>query len=321
LLTYFRCIDGKIERRDAFTKELFEEFPRALHWIDLDTPTPEEGHILEDPFHFHPLAIEDCLKDVNHPKVDDYDGYIFFIVHGVRFDAPKDVFETRELDIFLGPNYLITHHEGPMRSIETAQEQCGKAQNPAMPRGVDFLAHQILDHLFDHYFPNLDALEDRIDEVQAEVFSDPQPSTLQAIFRLRKDVMQLRRISQPQRDLVNRLARGEFKEISARAAVYFRDIYDNLYRLVDASYQYHDLVQGTLEAYLSVVNNRLNEAMKRLTVVTAILAPVTVISGVYGMNFEHMPELHWRFGYAWAIVLMLLASGGLVGYFRKRGWI
>ena len=133
--------------------------------------------------------------------------------------------------------------------------------------------------------------------------------------------MQLRRLSAPQREIVNRLARAEFKVISPRAAVYFRDVYDNLYRLVDASYSYHDMMQGTLEAYLSVINNKLNETMKRLTVVSALLAPLTVITGVYGMNFEHMPELHWRFGYAWALGLMVIVSVALLSFFKRRGWV
>src|SRR5688572_31276169 len=133
MLTYFRCVEGRIEQLPEFSPEAFKAHPGALHWIDLEDPTVREASILEDPFHFHPLAIEDCLAEVHHPKVDDYESYIFVIVHGIRFDAPTDQFITRELDIFLGRNYLITHHKGPMRSIGTLREMCNKNLASSFP--------------------------------------------------------------------------------------------------------------------------------------------------------------------------------------------
>jgi magnesium transporter len=319
VLTYFRSRNGRTEEV-PFEPRHIVEGEGALHWIDLEDPTVKEATILEDPFHFHPLAIEDCLSDVNLPKLDDYEGYAFLIVHGIRFDAPTDQFFTRELDVFLGKNYLVTHHKGPMRSIAGAKDLCSKNLLTAMPRGSDFLLHQILDQMFENYFPNLDAIEDKIQLVQVEVFEKPSQATLDRIFTLKRDVMQLRRICAPQREIVHRLSRGEFSVVSPKAAVYFRDIYDNLYRIVDASYQYQDLMQGTLDAYLSSINNRLNETVKRLTVVTVVLASLTVITGVYGMNFAHMPELQWRFGYAWALGLMVAIPGAIVYWFRRTGW-
>jgi len=322
VLTYFRCVGGHIERVDEFTPESLRDAPEGtLHWIDLEDPTIKEASMLEDPFHFHPLAIEDCLAEVHHPKLDDYDTYVFLIVHGMRFDAPTDQFITRELDVFLGPNYLVTHHNGPMRSVASIRDQCTKDLQNAFPRGCDFLLHQILDQLFDHYFPSLDSLEDKIQLVQVEVFEEPTRNTLDRIFVLKKDILQLRRLCLPQREIVNRLARGDFKVVNARAAIYFRDIYDNLYRIVEAAASYQDMMQGTMDAYLSAVSNRLNETMKRLTVVGAIMAALTVITGIYGMNFEHIPELHWRFGYLFVWALMLGVTGGLWWWFRKKQWI
>jgi magnesium transporter len=321
VLNYFRWVGTRIEHFTEFSAELFTEHPDAHHWIDIEDPTLKEAAILEDPFHFHPLAIEDCLSEVHHPKVDDYDDYIFFIVHGIRFDAPTDRFITRELDMFLGRNYLITHHKGPMRSIAAAREQCGKNLSASLPRGVDFLIHAILDQMFEHYFPNLDAIEDKIQLVQVEVFENPTKETLDRIFALKRDVLQLRRICIPQREIIHRLSRGEFKVISPKGAVYFRDIYDNLYRIVDASFAYQDMVQSTMDAYLSSVSNRLNETVKRITVLGAIFASLTVVTGVYGMNFEHMPELGWRYGYLWAFGIMAAVTGGLLLLFRKWRWI
>ena len=321
MLTYYRCLNGKIEQYSDFQPEFLAEFHEGYHWIDLEDPSFNEAAVLEDPFHFHPLAIEDCLAEQHHPKVDDFDDYLFIIVHGVSFDSPSGGFVTRELDIFLGRNYLVTHHRGAMRSISATRELCGKNLIQSFPRGVDFLLHQILDQMFEHYFPSMDEVEDKIQLAQVEVFESPSRQTLDRIFELKRDVMQLRRICTPQREMVNRLARGEFKVISPRAAVYFRDIYDNLYRLVEVSYAYQDMVQSTLDAYLSAVSNRLNETMKRLTVMTAIMAALTVITGFYGQNFEHMPELKWRFGYLWVLFLMASASGGLFWWFKKNEWI
>jgi magnesium transporter len=321
MLNYYRWVEGRIEHHREIDARRLEEHPDARHWVDLEDPTPEEAAVLESVFRFHPLAIEDTLVDVHHPKVDDYEEYLFIVVHGMRFDAPSDQFITRELDIFLGASYLVTHHHGPMRSISAAREQCGKNLLPSLPKGVDFLLHSILDQMFEHYFPNLDALEDKIQLVQVEVFEKPTRETLDRIFGLKRDVMHLRRLCTPQREIVHRLSRGEFRVVSSKAAVYFRDIYDNLYRIVDASYAYQDLVQGTLDAYLSAVSNRLNETMKRLTVFGAVFAALTVITGVYGMNFEHMPELRWRFGYLFVLLLMAAATGGLLYLFKRKEWL
>jgi magnesium transporter len=320
VLTYFRYANGKIEQLE-FAPERLTEVGGALHWIDLEQPTPEEAAILKDTFHFHPLAIEDCLEDVHHPKLDEYDGYLFAIVHGIRFDAPTEEFVTRELDIFLSPTYLVTHHKGPMRSITAAREQCSKGLQNAIPRGTGFLLHFILDQMFEHYFPSLDAIEDQIQLLQVECFSNPTTQTLEKVFALRSDVMTLRRICLPQREIMHRLARGDYPGITDKAAIYFRDIYDNLYRIVDAAMQYQDLVQGTMDAYLSAVNNRLNETMKRLTVISALLAPLTVITGIYGMNFEFLPELHWRYGYFFVLALMATICSVLIYWFKKKQWI
>jgi magnesium transporter len=207
-----------------------------------------------------------------------------------------------------------------MRSVQAARELCSKDLQTAFPRGVEFLMHQILDQMFDHYFPSLDSLEDKIQLIQVEVFENATKETLDRIFALKKDIMQLRRLCFPQREIINRLARADLKVISPRAAVYFRDIYDNLYRIVEAAAAYHDMVQSTMEAYLSAVSNRLNETMKRLTVVGAVLSTLMVITGVYGMNFEHMPELKWRYGYLFALGLMAGATVTLIYWFKKKGW-
>jgi magnesium transporter len=320
MFNYYRCQDGRIEKR-PFVAEEFNESPETTHWLDLENPTPEEVAILEKPFHFHPLAIEDCLSDINHPKIDDYDSYLFIIVNGIHRDAPEEQLITSELDIFLGPSYLVTHHRGPMPSVTRARSQCEQGMMQALPKGVDFLMHWILDRLFDRYVPVLDSIEDHIQLTQVEVFENPTRETLDSIFRLKNQILHLRRTCVPQRDILHRLARTEFHVVSRKAAFYFRDVYDHVYRIVEAAYSYQDLVQSTLDAYLSAVNNRLNETMKRLTVIGALLMPLTVITSLYGMNFKHMPELSWRWGYPMVLGLMAAVSGGLIYWFKKKQWI
>lgn len=320
MLTYFRQVEGRIEQGAELRPEALQQ-PDTLHWVDLEDPTPEEALVLESVFHFHPLAIEDAVAEVSHPKADDYDDYLFLVLHGISFDAPRGEFVTRPLNAFLGRNYLVTLHRGEMRSVRAAREQCSKGVAASLPRGVDFLLHQMLDQMFERYFPTIDALEDKIQLLQIEVFEHANRETLDRIFALKRDIMHLRRICMPEREIVHRLARGEFKTVSAKAALYFRDVYDNLYRIVESSFGYQDMVQGTLDAYLSTVNNRLNETMKRLTVISAIFAALTVITGVYGMNFRHMPELEWRYGYFLILLFMISVALGLLWLFKRNRWI
>jgi len=320
VLTYFRQVDGRIEQCADLRAEALQQ-PDTQHWVDLEDPTPEEALVLETVFRFHPLAIEDSVAEVSHPKADDYDDYLFLVVHGMRFDAPSGEFVTRPLNVFLGRNYLVTLHRGEMRSVRAAREHCVKGVTASLPRGVDFLLHQILDQMFEHYFPALDALEDKIQLLQIEVFEHATRETLDRIFALKRDIMHLRRICMPEREIIHRLSRGEFETVSPKGALYFRDVYDNLYRIVESSFGYQDMIQGTLDAYLSTVNNRLNETMKRLTVISAIFAALTVITGVYGMNFKHMPELEWTYGYLYAWIIMAGIGIGMGFYFKRKKWM
>jgi len=321
MLTYFRFADGHIERRDGVRKKDLSGPVGTVHWVDLQGPTPDESKVLEEVFAVHPLAVEDTFAEVHHPKVDEYEEQLFIIVHGVRFDVPSDRLVTSKLSIVLGRNYLITHHTGPLVSIDVAREQCQRDLNPAMPKGADFLLHQILDKLFERYFPNLETLQDKIQLVEAEVFHEPTQETLSRIFQLKRDVMDVRRVCTPQREIANRLSRGEFDLIGHKASVYFRDIYDDLYRLVDVSYFYQDMVQATLDAYLNAVSNKLNETMRRLTVIGAVLMPLTLVTGIYGMNFRYMPELGFRYGYFTVLGLMLALSLALILWFKHKGWV
>ncbi|MFY9268436.1 MAG: magnesium/cobalt transporter CorA [Candidatus Manganitrophaceae bacterium] len=288
-------------------------------WIDLEAPTSEEAEILSRDFHFHPLAIEDCISETPLPKIDDYGDYIFLVLHGSR-PMTDDTFVTAEMNFFLGDRYLVSYHDESSRSINRAKERCLR-QGPSITRGVDFLLHEILDAMVDNYFPVLDQFDTRIDRIEEEVFARPDRATLNQIFSLKKEVMHLRRVAGPQREILNRLSRDPFPVVSSKATVYFRDVYDHLARITDLSESYRDLVTSALDAYLSVVSNRLNEIMKLLTVFTATLMPLTVISGIYGMNFQNMPELQSRYGYFVILGVMAAMTIGMLFFFRKKKWL
>ena len=289
-------------------------------WADFEAPTDAENEILSTAFNFHPLAIEDCIAESHLPKLDDYGEYLFLVVHGARRSDTPGTFNTIEVNFFVGKRLLVTYHREHHRSIDQTKLRCEKNIFP-LSKGVDFLLYGAMDSLVDHFFPILDHFDEAIDDLEQEAFNNPTRSTLDRIFSLKRDVTALRRITAPQREIFNRLSRDPFSVISRRAAPYFRDIYDHLFRISDSAETYKDLSAGLMEAYLMIVSNRLNEVIKVLTLLATIMLPLTVITGIYGMNFRHMPELGWRYGYLMILGLMGLVVFGLLYYFRKRKWI
>ena len=295
----------------------------ALIWVDMEMPTHEDDRVLLDVFQFHPLTVEDCRENRHYPKVEEFPGYIYLIVHGVRADTSPDRFNTIELDAFLGSNYVITYHHDSFRSINDVR-QLLRTSPVACQRGPAFLLHQVLDRIVDYYSPVLDDFDDRIDRLESEIFAAKQPSNaiLSQIMDLKRSVLRLRRISVKQMDVVLRMSRGEFSEvIPEEMRPFYRDIHDHLVRVTDLAESYRDLISGSLEAYLSVISNRMNEIMKVLTIFSAIMLPLTFIAGVYGMNFDHMPELHSRYGYYATWIIMLTVAVAMLIFFWKRGWI
>jgi magnesium transporter len=285
----------------------------------MEGASPDEERILSDTFRFHPLAIEDCIQDVHHPKLDNYGDYAYLVVHGVRVGSEKRL-HTLELDVFLGRRYLLTYHSEPSRSVNEIWERALR-NAPFAGRGPALLLHAILDAQIEHYFPVLEAIEKQADVLEEQVFGDATPRTLEAILGLKRDVAQLKRIAGPQRDVLARIARGEVPVVPPEQTLYFRDLYDHLFRLADMADGFRDMLQGSQDAYLSAVSNRLNEVMKALTLISTILLPMTVVGGIYGMNFDHMPELHFTWGYPMALGMMGLSAAALVTWYRRKGWL
>jgi len=295
---------------------------QAVIWVDMPEPTEADEQVLLNVFHFHPLTIEDCHENRHYPKVEEFPGYLYLIVHGVRADTSPDHFNTIELDAFLGPNYVITYHHDEFRSINNVRQHLATSPTTCQ-RGPAFLLHQIMDQIVDYYSPVLDDFDERIDQIEADIFqlNRPNNAVLEEIMDLKRGVLRLRRISAKQREVILRMSRGEFPLIDQQMLPFYRDVHDHIVRVTDLAESYRDLISGSLEAYLSVVSNRMNEIMKVLTIFSAIMLPLTFIAGVYGMNFDNMPELHSKFGYFTVLGIMLVVAVGMLIFFWKRGWL
>jgi len=290
-------------------------------WADLMNPSPDEGRILSEVFHFHELAVEDALGTTHFPKVESYNDYLYLILHRIDFKAPEHCFRTYDVDFFLGPNYLVTIHSGDSRSIEQISAICAR-NSLALGEGPAALLHRIIDAMVDNYRPEIEELGERLDELEEEVFAHSTPALAKKILDFKADVSSLRRVVQPQRDVVGRLARREFPFIDEQISYRFRDVHDHLVRLADESMFFQDRITSLLDAHLTTVSNQLNTVMKVLTVIATVFMPLTFITGLYGMNVD-LP--HFGLGgerMFWVLmVLMMTVTGGMLVYFHKRGWI
>lgn len=295
-----------------------------LVWVDLEKPSDDDNKILSGVFNFHPLTIEDAVETRNHPKVESYNGYLFLIVHGVTMQTNSTNFVTNELDVYLGENYVVTYHHDTFRSINLVKNQL-RNNSSLCERGADYLLYQILDELVDFYIPvaddygvGIDQLEDRIFEMKNGGGSN---EILGEIMDLKRSVGRLIRISSKQLDVFARLGNGEFALIGERVRPFYRDIYDHMHRVSTLSENYQELVGGLLNIHFNVVANRTNDIVKFLTIFSAIWLPLSFIAGVYGMNFENMPELKTRTGYFVVLGVMVTTAGTLLIYFWRKGWI
>ena len=289
-------------------------------WVDLDNPTDEEiKTILEGVFQFHPLAIEDCVTPSSLPKIEDYEDYLFMVTHAVDFTR-QGKFASTELDLFLGKEFLVTFHRTPLRSVTTLSDRLAKNAGPG-PRGPDRLAHSLLDLLVDNYAPMLAELHGELEEIEEIVLGQTSNKQLVSeLLQVRGDFTKLRQIARPQRDVIDRLARGDSKMIRASLLPYFRDLRDNLARLEETVTGYHERLMLAFDIYLNKAAFEASEGIKFLTALTAVTLPAVMVGGWYGMNFEHMPELRSPHGYFYACLFTLVATLVMTVYLKKKNW-
>ncbi len=325
MIRSFIFSDGKLVGQDLELEalRLVRGDKGLLLWVDLDNPTPEETKaVLEGVFQFHPLAIEDCVQPNSLPKVEDYEEYLFIVTHAVDFTRTEK-FNTTELDLFLGKDYVVTFHTAPLRSVSSLMDRFAKGTGP-VPRGPDRIAHTLIDLLVDNYAPVVDELRAELEELEEHVLAKESDSghkrLVNELLHVRNDFTRLRHIVRPQRDVIDRLARGDSKLIRAKLLPYFRDLRDNLARLEDTVASYHERLMMAFDIYLNKAAFEANEGIKFLTALTAITLPPVLVGGWYGMNFEHMPELKSPHGYLYACLLTLVSTIGMVIYLRKKRW-
>lgn len=313
-------VDGKILVGERIDPAWIAPGSTALVWVDLAAPTPEESKVLSELFHFHELAVEDALSARHHPKIDGYDGYLYIILHGIDFEAAAHHFATHDIDFFLGARYLVTVHDGTHRSLASVRSMCAKSSH-LFEDGSVGVFHRIIDAMVDNYRPEVDELRTQLDTIEREVFERPNPALMRSILALKRDVASLRNVTMPQRDVVARLARREFPIVSESMAYRFRDVHDHLVRLSDEAMYFQDRISGLLDAHLSGMSNQLNQVMKVLTLIATVFMPLTVITGVYGMNVT-LPELpgghHAQFW--WVMGIMAGSTAVMLWYFRLRKW-
>jgi magnesium transporter len=313
--------NGQTRRESVVDPHWLEPGSGVIVWVDIAAPQPEDERLLRDVFGFHALAVEDALSEIHHPKIEHYDRFLYLILHGILAGRNEQGFVTQDIDFFLGATYLVTVHTQPSRSIAQQLEVCTR-YNGVLAEGPPSLVHRIVDTMVDHYQPEVDRLEDQLEELERIVFEQPRTNPLREILSLKRNVASLRRVVLPERDAIGRLARREFGEIPDALAYQFRDVYDHLVNLSDEALFFQDRVTGLLDAYLSSQSNRLNQVMKVLTVISTIFMPLTVLTSMWGMNVG-LPKFPGRdpAQFWWVLLIMLVSSSCMLWAFRKMEWL
>jgi magnesium transporter len=318
----FLLVDGAVRQTRDVAVVRAAIAAKQLAWIDLEAQTADTQALLTD-LQLHPLTIEDIWAERQTPKIDEYDDYLYIRVHAVVSNDPGAASQRREVDLVLAERWVITHD--PTRAVaDELATECDRSPR-LLARGTAWLAHAVLDRVVDAYLPVIEAFDEDIESLETDVLAKAGTregtSVLQRILGQKRALQYLRRVSIHQRELLLRLARGEFDAIPADALPYFRDVHDHFVRVGDLADSYRDLVTSALDAYLSVQSNRMNQVMKTLTLISTVMLPITFIAGVYGMNFEDMPELHWKYGYPFALGLMAAVAVGAYVWFRYKRWL
>jgi len=309
--------DGQVQLEHAYDER---RRPGKFVWIGLYEPTEEEFESLSREFELHPLAVEDAIEAHQRPKLEVYGEMLLLVLKTARYVDPTEVIELGEVVVFLGPDYVITVRHGEASSLHPVREALD-ADPERLRKGPGAVLHALLDLVVDDYQPAIEGLENDIDEVEEELFSGDRTNPAERIYRLQREVLGFRKATAPLVDPLERLASGHFEMIHPEIREYFRDVNDHLIRARDQLDAMRDLLAGSLQANLAQVGVRQNEDMRRISAWVAIIAVPTAIAGIYGMNFEHMPELRWELGYPAALLAMLVICAALYRYFKRVGWL
>ena len=329
LTAFILHADGRVSTEtDSATLCAALRDPQARFWLDMNEASEEELSLLDDVFGFHPLAIEDTIGYNQRPKIESYNhaggqhdsGYFYMVIHGPDLATFRERVRTKELDIFVSERYLVTIHEERMLSVEHVLKRCSGDARHVLEQGIDMLLHNILDHLVDHYTPILEHMQESIEKLEDEAVANPSPEFLSEISQEKRELLGLRRVIGPQRDVIALLSRGEVPFIRESCRVYFRDVQDHLARAVEMIELYRELIVSARDLYLSSINNNLNQIMKTLTIVTVITAVLNVVTGFFGMNID-IPGLHSTLTFWITLAAMIGVAFGSIALFRAKRWI
>jgi magnesium transporter len=289
-------------------------------WVDIENPDEKEMDILRDIFKFHPLTIEDCVHRIQRPKVVNYKDYYFIVLNEFIGGDINKYFTYSEVYIFLGGNYIVTLHWNRLKVVCDTIERISNGPY-IFERGIDFILYNLFDTLVDDYFPLTDSIGDKIDSIEETILTNPRRQVQDDILVLKRNILKLRKVLSPQREVLNILLRHDFPLIKEENRLYYMDVYDHMLRIYDLLDTYTDLLASTMDLYMSQISNRMNEVMKVLTMITTIMMPLSLIAGIYGMNFKFMPELETRYGYFATLSLMAVIAGVEIIYFKKKKWL
>jgi magnesium transporter len=311
-----------LEKEARVVEDCFEFRDTAtVTWINIDgVHDPAVIEKLGGRFGLHPLILEDIMNTDQRPKLEDLGDMLYAVLRMIDFDGKARKVTTEQLSLVVGSNFVLTFQEEPGDMFDPVRERIRKGKGRIRKQGPDYLAYAILDAVVDQYFVVLEKLGERIETLEEELISEPGTSTLHEIHALKREMLFLRKSVWPVRELIAGLERAESPLIKESTGIFLRDVYDHTIQVIDNVETFRDMLSNMLETYLSSVSNRMNEVMKVLTIIATIFIPLTFIAGVYGMNFKHMPELEWRWGYALIWGIMIVAGGAMVLYFKRKKW-
>jgi magnesium transporter len=316
--------EDQFQEKEAKTVEdcfPFKDKP-TVTWVNIDG-IHDVDIIAKVGQHFgiHPLVLEDIVNTGQRPKIEDFQSYLFSVVKMLTYDENERSIDSEQVSIVVGPHFVISFQERQGDVFEAIRDRIRNSRGRIRSAGSDYLAYSLIDAIVDGYFIILENLGDRIEVLEDEVIENPGSETLQAINKMKREMITLRRSVWPLREVIGSLERGGSSLIQQTTMTYLRDLYDHTVQVADTIETYRDMVSGTRDTYLSSLSNRMNEIMKVLTIIATIFIPVTFIAGIYGMNFAFMPELSWRWSYFIVWGVMLGVGGTMIAYFRKKGWL
>jgi len=316
-IAYYLSSSGEIVSEPSADQiDTWIKSDEGLLWVDISGASSEDMNVLRDVFKFHSLSVEACLDpNLHSPKVDDFGSHLFMILHGINYVSQSDIVETSEMAVFLGRNFVVSQHNNTLYCTEYVRQMIEQDGRP-MKRGPDFLAHTLIDTLIDNVLPTIDKMSEVAEDIEEEVIRNPQQATLEELLKLKRSTLRVHRVMAPQREVLNKLSRGDYSIIGSEAKMFYRDVYDHLVRIEDLNQTIRERADSLLATYLSSVSNRQNETMKVLAIVAAIFMPLTLLAGIYGMNFENMPELKWQWGYFAVLGIM----GVVIVFVLWRFW-